>query len=612
MPTGTAHDTDGRGLTVEEHARLAGVGAQLARAFADSGASERRLARTLIELEPLGYTLLADRRRAGGAPAGFDAVLVGPGGVFLIDVRDWGDVAVHDDRVMHDGSDASDEIARVADLAYLVQGELAEIGLPAGEVHALVAVLRAPGTRAELYGVRLLGEAAVVALVAAAGARLSAVQAAAVRARLETLFPPVVTGPIGVIGSPHASAGALLPAREGARAVAAADGLDRERLVELLERGMRARPEPGTAFLDPRQARGVRRESEGPALLVGGSGTGKSLVGLHRAAHLARAGGRVLVTGPSGALVRHLAARFVEIAPELVDRVAFRAVAALAGDLLVADARRSVGGGEAAPATGGIVGDREHVVAAALDRVRTTGISPYSAVIADEAHDLDPPSLRLLHALVGDRPDGLLLLADPSRQPRGGDLLAEVGIAIGDRVAELDVDYRGTAEILAVAESMLPTTLGTRPRAIRSGEPPVLLRFAHRGEHDAALRARLDALLAAGSGPEGIAVLALDLDGARSVMTALAGGGLPLEPLADETAGQRAIRVGTVASAVGREFAQVLVAGVPVALLAAAPHPVHDPLGRWAHARRDLAVAASRARDGLWIGVLDGEPTALG
>ncbi|MBN9607467.1 MAG: AAA family ATPase [Actinomycetales bacterium] len=610
MPTGMAHDTDGRGLTVEEHARLAGVGAQLARAFAASGASERRLTRTLIELEPLGYTLLADRRRAGGAPAGVDAVLVGPGGVFLLDVRDWSEVAVREGRVLHDGADASDEIARIADLAYLVQGELADVGLPAGEVHALIALLRAPEVRAELYGVRLLGEAAVVALVAGAGARLSAVQVATVRARLEQLFPPVITGPIGVIGSPHATAGALLPSRESARAVAATDGLDPARLLDLLEHGMRARPEPGTAFLDARQARLVRRDAEGPALVVGGSGTGKSLIGLHRAAHLARGGGRVLVTGPSGPLVRSLAARFATIAPDLGEWVVFRSVAALAGDLLTRTGERDPAD-EATLAAHGVA-DPDGLIAAALPLVRSTGIAPFAAIVVDEAHDVGPHALRLLHALVGDRPDGLLLLADPSRGPRAGEALAEAGIAVADRVAELDVDYRGTAQILAVVESLLPATLGARPRAVRSGEPPVLLRFAHRAERDTALRARLDNLLAAGADPAGIAVLALELDGAREAMVALAGLGAPVAPLADESAGEPAIRVGTVASAVGREFGQVLVTGAPAALLGPAPDPSRDPLDAWARARRDLAVAASRARDGLWIGVLDGPPPALG
>ncbi|MDP4332138.1 hypothetical protein Q7F20_02040 [Curtobacterium sp. A7_M15] len=49
------------------------------------------------------------------------------------------------------------------------------------------------------------------------------------------------------------------------------------------------------AFLDPAQAKLVRRSFNGPARNCGAAGTGKTVVGLHRAAYLARStGGRVL------------------------------------------------------------------------------------------------------------------------------------------------------------------------------------------------------------------------------------------------------------------------------------------------------------------------------
>lgn len=61
-----------------------------------------------------------------------------------------------------------------------------------------------------------------------------------------------------------------------------------------------------TVFLHPSQRQVVERRSLGAARLTGGAGTGKTVVALHRAARLARAGGRVLLTTYTRALVTRL------------------------------------------------------------------------------------------------------------------------------------------------------------------------------------------------------------------------------------------------------------------------------------------------------------------
>ncbi|WP_221091407.1 3'-5' exonuclease [Deinococcus aquaedulcis] len=61
-----------------------------------------------------------------------------------------------------------------------------------------------------------------------------------------------------------------------------------------------------TVFLHPSQHRVVERTYSGAARLTGGAGTGKTVVAVHRAARLARAGGRVLLTTYTRALVTHL------------------------------------------------------------------------------------------------------------------------------------------------------------------------------------------------------------------------------------------------------------------------------------------------------------------
>ena len=47
-------------------------------------------------LELLGWRVLADRRWSGSRRSTIDAILVGPGGVVVLDVKDWQDVSVCD------------------------------------------------------------------------------------------------------------------------------------------------------------------------------------------------------------------------------------------------------------------------------------------------------------------------------------------------------------------------------------------------------------------------------------------------------------------------------------------------------------------------------------
>ena len=69
-------------------------------------------------------------------------------------------------------------------------------------------------------------------------------------------------------------------------------------------------------FLHPSQRQAVEADHAGPARVTGGPGTGKSVVAVHRAAHLARTrGGRVLLTSFS----RTLAARLAHDLDQLLD-----------------------------------------------------------------------------------------------------------------------------------------------------------------------------------------------------------------------------------------------------------------------------------------------------
>jgi len=293
--------------------------------------SPQRLARTLIELEPLGYSLLADRRHADAERAGIDLVLVGPSGVVLVDAKAWPQATIAGGRVWRGDDDATPEIERLADLLHRTQGELAEIGLAPGEVHAIVAFTGVDVPRTELLGVTLLADTAAVGEIARLGPRLSPTRVAEVRTALEQLFPPLNTGPVTLPVAPS-PVHPLVPANPPTA----------QQIHEALLEGLRHAPiEDWMAFLDPEQARLVCRSFNGPSRIRGAAGTGKTVVALHRAAYLARAtGGPVLVTTFVRTLPAVLQSLLHRMAPDVVGRVEFRSVHGFAAELLAARGSR--------------------------------------------------------------------------------------------------------------------------------------------------------------------------------------------------------------------------------------------------------------------------------
>jgi superfamily I DNA/RNA helicase len=106
-----------------------------------------------------------------------------------------------------------------------------------------------------------------------------------------------------------------------------------------------------------------------------------------------------------------------------------------------------------------------------------------------------------------------------------------------------------------------------------------------------------------------IGILALTTFGVRAAVESLRKANIPVIELTTYNGKPvDAVKVGTIKRAKGLEFKQVLLAQVPSALL-----PGHDTLaitedGAAAEhtelQKRELYVAMTRARDGLWIGTI--------
>ncbi len=698
----SAVDAERQRRLEDERARLAAVAGQMARNFAASAASEHRLARTLIELEPLGYSLLADRRWPGATRTTIDLILVGPGGVIIVAAKAWQGVTVAAGHVFRDvenadpedvtPEDVTAEIEQLADLVFRAQTGLAEIGLPAGEVTAMAVVGNHP-PRTELFGVAVLGEAAAVTEIARRGSRLTAEQIARVRTELDKLFPPLTTGPIAVVISEPSTNSPIA----GIPLDVDLDSLTTQQIQDALLEGIRKAPiEEWMAFLDPSQARLVRRSFNGPSRIRGAAGTGKTVVALHRAAHLARTmEGRVLVTTFVRTLPRVLNALMLRLAPDVADRIDFRNVHSFARDVLVQRGRPVVidattadrifkdlwertgklgllGKLDPAPAywqeeiayvlkgrglsnfaqysglprTGrrralnyeqrvemwGLyvayeeaiasrnILDWEDVVLEAEASLIDTPLLGYSAVVVDEAQDLSCAMVRMLHSVVGDAPDGLNLVGDGQQTIHpGGYTLAEAGVSIAGRSVVLTRNYRNTVEIAEFAAGLvegdqvvdIETGIASEDLAevTRRGPRPVYAVFPSRYQHDSSLVERVQRIVEDSHGSTGygdIGVLALHSWHAREAADALEAAGIPVIQLEKyDGTPTNAVKFGTIKRAKGLEFKEVLVVRTPPHLVEAGPPAEVDDAAaeRRALQRRELYVAMTRARDGLWVGV---------
>ena len=104
--------------------------------------------------------------------------------------------------------------------------------------------------------------------------------------------------------------------------------------VEELERALDAPWEKWTVFLHPAQRQLVARDYSGPTRVFGSAGTGKTIVALHRAVHLARADrdARVLLTTFSDTLANALRSRLkllIGNEPRIAERLEVQSLSAI-------------------------------------------------------------------------------------------------------------------------------------------------------------------------------------------------------------------------------------------------------------------------------------------
>ncbi|MBZ4020084.1 nuclease-related domain-containing DEAD/DEAH box helicase [Streptomyces purpurogeneiscleroticus] len=662
---------------------------QEARRWEAAGEAERRVAAQLLVLTERGWRLLVDRRWPGTRAANVDMLLIGPGGVFVVDVKNWRHPPqVVEGKLRAGGELRDDHVRKLLAVTRTADSAVASLGLSPVAVQPLM-VFAGQQLDAELGRLRLLGEREVGPALMKERIRLPPGSVRAIADHLERVF-------VEYEGSGVTSASAQ---GSGRAQVPQGDGLfDVESLREAaLEEARRAPIEQWMTFLDAEQVPLVRRNWSGPARISGPAGTGKTVVALHRTAYLAaQTSGRILYVTFANNLPRVQATFLNAMSPSVADRVDFRSLHAWAQEFLhdrgvpvrlhreKAETAFSLAwkhvGRESCLAEidttpgywrdeidyvikgRGITSFEEYAVVRRLRRrsgLRRThreavwalyeayeaireerGVhdfndvlalalsevagghggtaAPYTAVIVDEVQDLTLVGVRLLHSLVGDAPNGLLLVGDGQQAVYpGGFRLSDAGIDIrGARGQVLRVNYRNSKEILEAALSVVADDVFEDIDGMRTpGRRDVELTY-YEGQvqravlstvaaHDQAL---VDALRALP--PQewaGAAVLCPSKWAIGQYQSLLTQAGIRVCML-EQYNGRpvEAVKLGSYRRAKGLEFKRVYLPRHDDAL-SHAKSTDGTPPGETAREREEIArsqlfVAMTRARDVLWLG----------
>ncbi len=234
---------------------------------------------------------------------------------------------------------------------------------------------------------------------------------------------------------------------------------------------------------------------------------------------------------------------------------------------------------------------------------------PLAAVMVDEVQDITLNGLRLLQRMAGDGPNRLLLIGDGQQQVYpGGWRLSDAGIPIQGRGEVLRVNYRNRAEVLGFAKLIdatnhvddLDGAAGVALRQAESVNSGGTVRRWRGSPQD--LEAALTAAIEELPVPRGRAALLVfqhrDLD---SCARALRRAGIPTLQLEHyEGSPDDKLKIGTVHRAKGLDFQAVLVVQFT-------DGPAHGSAAEQETRElreRQRLVAATRARDHLWWGVV--------
>jgi hypothetical protein len=252
---------------------------------------------------------------------------------------------------------------------------------------------------------------------------------------------------------------------------------------------------------------------------------------------------------------------------------------------------------------------------------------PYRHIVVDEAQDLTADQWRLLRAATPEEPDDLFMAGDTHQRIYDNHVtLNDVGINIGDRSAELSLNYRTTAEILGWGIGLLRgepiddmnggLDSIARCRSAVHGAPPRLLGLASSQAEEQCVAEAVRDWISEGIDPSEIGIATRTRWLGSKIAEVLRSEGIPTFDLAQGLNLDGAVSVGTMHRMKGLEFRCVAVAGVGAKLVPEPNAVTSATLDKDTHNQdieREkclLFVACTRAREELLV-TWHGEPSSF-
>ncbi len=221
-----------------------------------------------------------------------------------------------------------------------------------------------------------------------------------------------------------------------------------------------------------------------------------------------------------------------------------------------------------------------------VNRAVQTGLVPggqYLALLIDEAHDFDETWLQMATRMVNPASNSLLVLYDDAQsiyqKQRRKFSFASVGIQAQGRTSVLKLNYRNTAEVLALAMQCAANLVAERPEsedavqtvqpstAGRRGPLPVLIEAANPAEEAELIAERIAKAVSEGKSLNDIAVLFRTRIRIEGVSRALQRKGIAVQAMQAQGAtrfdwSRPSVKLITMHSAKGLEFPLVFIAGL--------------------------------------------------